>query len=313
MIGSFNTARAYLKAGNVAAARKIADEAMDENPDRVAVWDLLVDIEFAEKRYDKALDLTKRGLEQWPDHAGLRFHNALAFLNLKRPKDAAKAIEGFEADFPYRKVETHLLHTVWQIHFGSLKRARFHRKQFEESAPDSPHIAMLDSMIAAKADDMLGKERASKQMAENAPMDADAYARLAYAQFDLFKLGAARRSARAALAAEPTRRRVEAILWLSWLVYFPPFFVAHAVAWLGGMRRSLLPRWLAAVVYLPFIIFAVVVIALFLWPAARPFLPAGSGLVVILSYVAWPFLRNALLTWFGKRSEKPHEVKLKDY
>ncbi len=309
----FNTARALLEAGNVTAARRIAVDAMEATPDNAEVWDLLVDIEMAEKQWQKALDLTKEALARWPDHLGLRLNNALTLMHTRRGTDARKAIEKWEEDFPYRAVEAELLQTIWHIRFGSLKRARYHRRRFEEIAPDSRHVAMLDAMIAEKADDMLGKERASQRMAEDAPMDADAHTRLAFAQFDLFRLGAARRSARAALTMEPTKRQVEGIIWLSWLVLFPPFFVSHLHDWLNGMRLSKLSRgWAAAakipmeLIYAAIVIWAVVAVSGG-WPSTRVWIAFA------VLYVAWNFVKIGVPEWCGRRSTRVQDVELKGY
>lgn len=311
----FNTARAYIEAGNLDAARKIAREAMEKRSDDVAVHDLMVDIELAAKAYPKALDLCREALARWPDHAGLRLSHALTLIHTGRGGEAAKAVEKFEEDFPFQPLDATLLHTIWQTQYGSLKRAKHYRRRFEELVPDSPHNAMLDAMIAGKADDMLGRERASKRMAEDAPMDADAHARLAYAQFDLFRLGAARRSARAALAAEPTKRRVEAVLWLSWMVLFPPFFFAHLYHWLESMRVSLLPRWLAVLIHIPFGIAYYFVLFGRVYPAI--FGPIFGNLllmvILVVTTLGWPYIRNAMLAWFGRQSEKPQDVSLRGY
>ncbi len=311
----FNTARAYIAAGNLDAARKIARDAMEKAHDDVTVHDLMVDIEFAAKAYEKALKICREALARWPDHAGLRLSHALALMYTGRGGDAKKAVEKFEEDFSFRPLDATLLHTIWQAQYGSLKRAKYYRRRFEELAPDSPHIAMLDAMIAGKADDMLGRERASRRMTEDAPMDADAHARLAYAQFDLFRLSAARRSTRAALTAEPTKRRVEAVLWLSWMVLFPPFFFAHLYHFLDSMRVSRLPRWLAVLVHIPFGIGYYLVLFARVYPAIFGSL-YDSILVwifLIATTLGWSALRNAMLIWFGRRSEKPKDVSLRGY
>ena len=311
----YNTAHAYIAAGNFEAARKIAREAMEKRDDSVAVHDLRVDIEIAAQDYGKALALCREALARWPDHSGLRLSHALALMHTGRGKEAAKAVKGFEEDFPFRSLDAMLLQTIWQTRYGSLKQAKHYRSRFEELAPDSPQIAMLDAMIASKADDMLGRERASKRIAEDAPMDADSHARLAYVQFDLFRMKAARRSARAALAAEPTQRRVEAVLWLSWMVWFPPFFLSHLYHWLDSMRVSLLPRWLAMLVHIPFGIGYFYLLFKLVYPAL--FGPISDNLVIfailVVTTLGWPYLRNGMLKWFGRRSEKPEDVSLKGY
>ncbi len=326
----FNAARAYIAAGNLDAARRIAREAMERAPDDVAVWHLMVDIELAAKRWEAAYDLSLRALAQWPNHAELRLGHAITLVYTKRKVEVVQAIRDWERDFPLARAEAHFLHTFREAFYGSTKKARAHFGEFREYCPDSPYVPILDELIAHKANDPLAIERTLKRMAPTVTTNGKVHTRLATVQLDLFKLAAARRSARTALAIEPTRRDAEAILWLSWLVFFPPFFVAHAYFWLDGMRRSLFSGWLVAALKVPLMaVFGLAIIAFFI------VLIGGAGVLtgdadkvdnVIYSLTAtvaacfflivgfaWPHVRAAVMARFARRGSGAASIELAGY
>lgn len=222
--GSFNTARALLKAGNYESARRIVRKALDEDPKNLKAWELRIEIEAAAGKKKEALALARQILADHPDSASLRIAEFDALIQLRKKREAKKTRDRFKEDFPYltNRIETMNL----QLDASSGKTRRVSDKLREYAEHSYGLESQKDLAIAHhRIDDIFRARHLMDEIHPEFPDDAELNAAMASNYFQLLRPATARKYARLALAADPTDRRMSFLIKASWLMYFPPFFI----------------------------------------------------------------------------------------
>ena len=301
------------------AAKALIDRALNSEPDNQHNHALLADYELASGNIAKARLISRRNLQRWPDNADMRVCYVYTLLRSRivfflHPLIWCE-LRGLKRDFPRRRHDILTLEGLWAIRLNHRWYARRVRKALAIDFPDSEVPLMLDRMIAKITDDTLLKENAATETLSRHETDAAAHHELAIALFERCRFASARRSARRALAIDPTRRGPLAIVRLSWIVFFPPFLISQLLLGLSGnMRKAGYGLCLRTCVW-----FGLLLVIMVYTPTIARAMSAltdtigvGGFLLTVALAVNWPII-VIVMQWAHGGRYKPRNVALRDY
>ncbi len=308
-MSNLNTGRAFLTAGNLPAARKIALEALEQNPEDANAWELRVDIEMAAGDHAQALRLIRSRLAQTPERSKLRIDEILCLTNLGRKDEVETALGTFRRDMPYMETHAQILSCLYEVKHGSLEEGNRLFQELSKRDVEKSLLLQIELMIRSRLGDRFGRAAVCIEWVQNEPQDAQAREWLALSQFELLEYKAARKSARAALSLDPSRRLPHAMLWLTGLAWLPPFLAYETIAYLSDYARSVMgARWARPVQW----IISIVIMVFTLRILGAVFKTGFVGIAVVGGVIAWPFIKAGILKLYGSRTAVP-PVTLKDY
>jgi len=228
MSGELNTARALLRAENFDGARRIVRKALEESPEDLHAWSLRIDIEMEAGEYKEALVIVRQVLAKHPDYISVRESEFFAVARLRKKGEARRLFEKFREDFPQQTVRLETMGMV--LDSLSEKTKQLSNKLAKYSAASTNPRSTRDHGITHhRINDLWTAQRLMLEAHPHFPNDAELNATLATNYFQLVRPAAARRYAGLALAANPADRRMAFLKKVSWLIYFPPFFILSVI------------------------------------------------------------------------------------
>ena len=229
MDGTLAAGRAALQAGNVFAAVRAAKEALQDDPQDIEALDLLYDAHMFEHDYLSAQDVLPSWLRISPNDPDAHFNQTMLQMTLGRQDDAKARIDQFATNFPTCVHHTMMLQGIWEEAFGSPDKSVELYEEMLTLEPNSPGIKIRLAMAHVNGRNAIAANALMRDVVSQYANDADALRTLAVTELKAFQLGNARRLADAARAANPRDMAMKKVKWLSWLVFFPPFAVGHAL------------------------------------------------------------------------------------
>lgn len=219
-----------LSAGNVSGARKVAEKVLAGSPQHDGALGLLHDCLRETHDYEAARKLA----EQWLGHspACLPAHKALIMscLDSEDQKAARRALAVCQQAFPNETFYYRLIEGLLDLRFGNGKAAS---RIFAELGREHPGLAdmlFIQGVTAYKRDRLFAARRVLQEAVALNPQMAAAWRILAFTAFHVMRFGQCRKAARIALSLDPTLKELRILIWLAWIVYFPPFFLTSIIS-----------------------------------------------------------------------------------
>lgn len=221
MAASLNTARALLDAKSHRGARREVNRVLQDEPENLAARVLASDIEFDAQNFDKAVQLSRAILADNPMQVTARINEALGLLYSGKTREAAEKVEEFERDLPFMTNHVEQLKFALNANRGKHKEALTALDNFTYSQVSSDN--RNEAIARYQLGDFYVANRLLRESAEKHPDDYKVSATCALSCLSLCKLSLARRYARQALSIEPHNRHMKLLIFMSYLLYFPPF------------------------------------------------------------------------------------------
>jgi len=314
MSDAFNTAKAYLDAGNLVSARCLIEEALERDPHSIEASLLLVSLVDKETGPEAVLELTARFIQQWPDVIQFRMKRLSALAELEHTDEMRNELARLRSQFPLFPQAYHFWCGVFEARFGSTAHAVNHLDDIRRRGDPSGFVPVLESLIAVRNADFISNERIVRERLSNGDTDAATIADLSLCEFFNLKIGDARRTALHALSQDPRESTAKAVRVLSWLVWFPPFFFGHLCMLPSGSASSdhspLMRLFLGAIDFWLIVLLMAAVGSLAIWPSI------WTALCIVLLFIGWfmwSHIVNAVLRFYGRRAKKVTHVDLKDF
>tara|TARA_B100001989_G_C24539123_1_gene466463 strand:- start:887 stop:1834 length:948 start_codon:yes stop_codon:yes gene_type:complete len=215
-----------LQAGNIKSAEEIAQKALAKNPLDNEAWELSFDCMMARQEYKAARDK----VEQWLalDPGVIAAHECFiqACLYLKDKQACAKAIDTMKSSFPTAIFRIKIYEALYDVHFSNGKKARGIFEELSKEHPDIHAFVKLQADTAYKRDQLFKAFRLYREAIKMDPMHASTWRMYSFDAFHIMRYGEARKAARKALELDPKMTELKLLIRISWLVYFPLFYVS---------------------------------------------------------------------------------------
>ncbi len=257
MTGAYNTASAFLDAGNYDSAKKIAENILDKAPDDIKALILLAKIEKAQQNYDQALSFIHAGLRSNPLNQALRKQEILIFMDMDRKRKARLGIKQFETDFPLANIDQDFLKLIYESHFGSDKRAS---QKLQNSA--FANDALAQGIFYTNSGALFAGQRSLLKALENDPVCFSTNSAFAVNQFALSKPWAVRKAAKQALNSNPTDFSMRFLKSIALWSYLPPIYYVHLIITAFFILSRRIPALLLILIG---VLFAAIIMMPFSW------------------------------------------------
>jgi tetratricopeptide (TPR) repeat protein len=309
MNGDVAAARAFLEAGNTKLALDHVEKVLTERPDAREALEVYCDILL---KLDDLVKLEKVAV----DWIGKRPTDPMPYLSLlvcyarrDDKKMASALLEHFKSAFPHNAEDVKLMEALYQTRFGDkqsgytqLAKSAGERGDKRNEFTYSAYVALAKANLSEAIKEAEYARRTGETTPENAAL-------LAMLNFRIFRFEKCTMYARMALKDRPNMPIPLELTVLSWLVLFPPFFLAHAgLALLTYLGRSGAASAIALVVAIPLSVPAFGLTEMIMrqiglggWPTAI--------LIVAWAFYA-PYIGSVAQWLYGG---KPKDVELADY
>ncbi len=302
-----------LRAGNVRSAENIAARALAVDP---------LDAEALELRFDCLMfrndyKVAKKHAEDWLllDAGVMRAHECFmqAGLHLKDKAGCLKALQTMKDAFPRHVLQIKLYEALCDAHFSNGKKARILFKELAEEYPDMHALVKLQADNAFQQDQMFKAYRLYREAIQMDPTHAWTWRMYAVNAFHTMRYGEARKAARKALEFDPTMVEMKAIINLSWIVYFPIFYLASLFGstyffvseFFGKFAGYVLGALLGYFVYGTLLVKGIRYLSSI--GIDVPFWFLGGGILL------WLVIEHGTFHWIDNKKNKVKDVKLSDY
>lgn len=310
MSHKLNSARAFLTAGNFAAARKAISDVLRDEPENASAWELRIDIEIAAGKHGEALKLIRARLAKTPERVKLRTDEILCLSAMERDADTHKALDAFRRDFPFLETNWRVLACIFEAKRGDLVKANALFQELNESVVNRRLLLQIELMIRTRLGDRFGRAAVCLDWVRDDPQDASAQEWLSFAQFELLEFGASKRAAQVALRLDPSARLPHAMLWLTQLVWVPPFLVSEVIGYLSAFATSYLGRrWEDPIRIIISFVAVMLMFRVFSAVFPNPFV----SVALVAGLVGWPFLKAGILRLYGTHGPAPKVVLSEEY
>ncbi len=314
MSDAFNTAKAYLEAGNLVSARRLIEEALERDPNSVKASLLLVSLVDRETGPQAVLDLTAQFIPRWPDIIQFRLKRLSALAELEHVDEMRDDLARLRNHFPLFPQAYHFWCGVFEVRFGSVVHAANHLADIRRRGDPSGFAPALESLIAVRNANFVLNERLVRERLSEGYHDAATIAELSLCEFFNLKIRDARQTALLALSQDPRESTAKAVRVLSRLVWFPPFFFGHLCMLPSGSASAdhsrIMRIFLDALDFWLIVLLLAALMAVALWPSIWT---GVSVLLMFSGWLLWVPIMNSVLRFYGRRAKKVQHVDLKDF
>ncbi len=223
-LAELSAARSLLDANNHDGAMRRVDAVLKDHPDFAMALSLAVAIEFNRSNYAAALQRAHRYLAINPDDPEIRSCEAVCLIRLKRRKEAAKAFKRFQMDFPDRQSDIDAIAAHLHLHAGKRRKANKKLHDLRKTSHGKGDLKVI-AIVLHKMGDLFAAHNLLLEAVKEVPNDYDVTAALASSCLQLGRLSKARHFARMAQLLEPGNPSPKQLFMLSYLLYFPPFYL----------------------------------------------------------------------------------------
>lgn len=314
MSDAFNTAKAYLDAGNLVSARRLIEEALERDPNSVEASLLLVSLVDRETGPQAVLDLTAQFIPQWPDNIQFRTKRLSALAELDHVDEMRDDLARLRSHFPLFPQAYHFWCGVFEARFGSVVHAANHLADIRRHGDPSGFAPTLESLIAVRNANFMLNEQLVRDRLSQGHNDAATIAELSLCEFFNLKITDSRRTALLALSQDPRESTAKAVRVLSRLVWFPPFFFGHLCMLPSGSASAdhskIMQIFLGALDFWLIVLLLAALLVVALWPSI------WTVTCVFLMFIGWLYwvpIMKAVLRFYGRRAKKVQHVDLKDF
>ena len=311
---NLNSAQAFLTAGNFSAAEKIVRQALENNADNVRAHILLVEIADGRGDHARVMEMADRYAARWPDMIDFRLLRLNAIIGQNRAALVRPELARLKADFPYHR-DLYLYYCGRaECVFGTIHRAQDYLDALRENPANTALVDALERQIALNKGDFLRSEALIRTDMERHGSDPHRLFLLSISQFYNMDFAGARRSAEAAIEADPSNKQPLAVLWWVRWMAFPPFLFAQACELPSDTSASAkgpLGRFFFR--YFDFCMIVLILVTLVALALAENALVFGLAILLFAVAFAWPSLRWRILKHYEKRSKTPRDISLKDF
>ena len=255
MDGELVAGQAHLDAGNPEAAARAAKKVLMDDPQNTGAISLLCNARMAQRDFMSAQEMISSWLRIDPSDPDAHYKQIELQMSLGRQDDAKQRMQQFAASFPQEVFTSMWMEALWEECFGSPDKATAVYEGLLEMAPDSTGIKMRLASSHSEGRNIIAARRLSMEVLEKSMNDAEALRIAAIGALKAFQLGDARELATSARAANPRDMAMKKVHWASWLVFFPPFAIGHALQMIlskirysaGGIAANIFAGLIAAV------------------------------------------------------------------
>ncbi|MEM8617552.1 MAG: hypothetical protein AAGF20_11545 [Pseudomonadota bacterium] len=230
--GQVQAGRAQLEAGNARGAIRTAKQALMDAPNDLDALDLLSDGHMALSDFTAASEVIEQMLRLAPNHLQAMETQILLLMRMGWQDAAKEKLAAFKLAHPNWPDRHRELTSLWDFAFGDASRAARDMRDMLERRPGDYGLMAMIALAETEARNPFAAEPFMEQILNLDANHASALRTLAFCRFRQFRFSTARALARAARANDPTDQALRWIAPLSWLVWFPPFILGHAIQWL---------------------------------------------------------------------------------
>ena len=268
------TAEAMLSAGNTASAKRHAKKALKEDPNNLEAFHVLFQVTLREN-LKAGLRLAEERLARDPQSPELQIFYFVALLKNRKKRPAAKVLDSLSEALSRDPEMVDGFKLMYSQTFGDPDKTRKAVKDFREKHQDEDHLDHVDMIARFHSEKVLGTAKAARKVLEKNPSDPIAHFILSIESFKTLRFRRARKHAREMARAKPEKTPLaKEIIFLSYLVYLPPFFLAH----IGALMIRIGVGWLGWVMIFGGYMLGIVFFIMFHAPATLlyPLLPAEN-------------------------------------
>lgn len=221
LASNLETAQAYLRAGNIDAARREVKAILSKHPRKLNALILQVRIELDAECYESAERHLNTALGHWSEADSLREMEFDLHLFRKQRREASQVLERFKRDFPLRQASINRMEFLLDCAKGNRRNLMKSVESMGAAKCESDWFAL--GKILHNLGDYFGAQANLKKCFNPATSNFEHASMLALNSLFTLNNADARKFARLALAKEPGNHRLQAIIFMSYLQYFPPF------------------------------------------------------------------------------------------
>lgn len=218
------TARALLDAGNIDGAKRILGQLLEKRPDDTLAAKLMIQAHMKQGNAKEALTLCDNWIAQHPNAVGIHVDRFEALAKLGKKKEMASTLKQFEQTFPHHKDAISTMKLYLDAKKGKTNSVR---KQIEQELGDvkSPALIRAKALALHQLNDLFEADHYLALAIEHYPTDSKLLAAMAVNRFQLGRLASSRNFAARALALDPTKRPMLLLSRLTWMFYYPGFYL----------------------------------------------------------------------------------------
>ena len=313
MSGNVAAARAFLSAGNTKLALAQLEDILADDPQDAGALDAYCDALREAGRDADALRVARDWIARAPRDQSAHIQLIASLMRGNDGKAARKAIDAYRDVAPWDVDALDWLETTHEARFGNQAKGLRTLSQRFARKGDHKTEFRLASYAAEKRSDLpeaIIEAEYARRTGDDSP-ELAAY--LAMLCFRAFRLSKCRQYARDALQKRPGMPAPTELLYLSWIVFFPPFLVAHLCLYIFDRLRRM-SAW-GRLIWIPVVYMLGLPTATLFFSLAGILKPIGVGrpamFVLFLLFVLYEPFIGLIASLI--QSRRPKEIQLTDY
>jgi hypothetical protein len=225
--GELAAARAFLKAGNTAAAIAHAERILVKEPDDYGANWLIVDVLHKGDKFKELEAHVLRWLQHDPKASHAHFYLIICHVHRRKKKRVDQLIAEFKLAFPYLTGDIETLYSIRELHFGSQSTGFKLLADQAARRGQEGNENFYRARMAQSKDQMFLAYRKFEEAFEHGEREPVVLITLAELSLLTLRLGKVRKYAHLTLLKDPQNTKAKELKFMSWAVLFPPFFLGH--------------------------------------------------------------------------------------
>lgn len=313
MSGNIAAARAFLSAGNTKLALAQLEDILADDPQDPDALDAYCDTLREAGPDADALRIARDWIARAPQDQRAHIQLIVGLMRSNDRKGTRKAIDAYRDFAPWDVDALDWLETTFEARFGDQAKGLKALAERMARSGDRKNEFRFASYAAEKRSDLpeaIIEAEYARRTGDDSP-ELAAY--LAMLCFRAFRFSKCRKYAREALSKRPGMPAPTELIYLSWLVFFPPFLFAHLCLYvLDRLRR--MSGW-GRLILVPVVYVAGVPTMAIFFSLAGALKPIGLGrpamFVLFLLFVLYEPFIGLIATLL--QSRRPKAIELTDY
>lgn len=307
--------QSLLRAGNVDAAKKIAEIVLAADQGNIRARELFHDCLHARNEYKQALSFAKEWVAAYPETMLAHVCYINSCIHCDKKKDARSAIGILKSSFPHESLQIKVIEGMYDLRFGNGKRAAEIFAELGQKYPEYSDFVFVQGVVAYKRDKLLTAHKLFREGLKYSPNSASIWRLYAFTCFYVMQHGEARKAAHMAMSLDPTLTHMKKVVWLSWLVYFPVFYITAIISsvyyfaseYLGVVGAVIVSILAGHFIFAPMLVWMQKLVE-------RTFDVNVTATMLLTALFSWVVIQVSVFTMIDyKKEPKIKDVQLKDY